>query len=126
MGGNGVRSMSSRSTAVALILLSLVPTALIAQEYAGKGLPALVEGNESFGLKLLARAHAAEPAKNIAISPISLTLIFAAIRGHAYYENNVYDEISRQFGWNDRLRLSIPARQFMAAFEEVPKAKPCP
>ena len=59
------------------------------------------------------------------LSPVSLTLVLAALRGNAWRDEVFAQEINNAFGWGTRLPLSIPARQLLAAFQEPAKGKPC-
>ena len=51
-------------------LLAALP--LLGQENAGKGLPALIGGNERFGRRLLQQEHTGAPEKNVIVAPLSL------------------------------------------------------
>jgi len=46
----------------------------------GQGLPNLIRGNERFGRMLLESVHRRDPEHNVVVSPISLTIIVAAIQ----------------------------------------------
>jgi len=109
-----------------LVAVLLLPASTVAQEDAGKGLSELIRGNEQFGRKLLLQVHSIAADRNVVVSPISLTLIFAAFREHSWNDDPLGTEIDRTFGWKRSLRLNIPARQLLAAFEEPAKPKPCP
>ena len=113
-----------KTTAVVVFILTAC-LSMSSQENAGKGLPALVKGNEQFGRRLLEKRHAAVPDRNVVISPIGLTLIFAALRAHTY-TGGLVEQVDNVFGWERHLGLSLPARQLLAVFEEPEKPKPCP
>ena len=113
-----------RCVAIRLIgIVVLATSGAAAQENAGKGLSALIQGNERFGRALLQQVHSRLPDRNVVISPISLTLSFAALGNHAYYDEKFGQEIGNVFGWGTRLSLSVPARQLLAAFEKPAKPK---
>ncbi len=91
--------------------------AALAQEGAGQGLPQLIGANERFGRKLLQQVHSASPDKNVVVSPISLTVVFAVLQANAYQEQDL-KEIGDAFGWGAYPRLSVPTRMLLAVFEE--------
>lgn len=113
-----------QTTGVAVFVLAAC-LSMISQENAGKGLPALVKGNERFGRRLLEKRHASTPDRNVVVSPIGLTLILAALRAHTY-TGGLVEQVDDVFGWERHLGLSLPARQLLAVFEEPEKPKPCP
>ena len=62
--------------------------------------------------------------QNVAISPLSLTLVFAALQTHSEGgPGSVRKEIAAAFGWGEYPSLSIPARMLLVAFEK-PKQEP--
>jgi hypothetical protein len=113
-----------KRTGMAFFILAAC-LSMTSQENAGKGLPALVKGNERFGRRLLEKRHAVTPDRNVVISPIGLTLIFAALRAHTY-SGGLVEQVDKVFGWERHLGLSLPARQLLAVFEKPEKPKPCP
>ena len=96
-----------------------------AQENAGRGLPELIRANEQFGRSLLRQIHSGAPDRNVVVSPISLTVLFAALRQHAGSDETFGKEIDKAFSWEPGLSLDVPARQLLAAFEEPIKTQPC-
>ena len=68
-------------------LLAVVSAALVVG-VAGQGLPGqalsnLIRANERFGRILLERLHSTNPGRNVAVSPISVSIILAAIQTNA-------------------------------------------
>ena len=108
------------------VFITVIPGGATAQENAGKGLPELIRANEQFGRVLLQKIHSGAPERNVVVSPISLTVLLAALRGQAYRDEAAGEEIDKVFGWQRSLSLSVPARQLLAAFEKPDKPKPCP
>ncbi len=103
---------------VKVILLVLIPVLSTAQQDAGMGLPALIRGDERFGADLLLRVHSTTPARNVVVSPLSLTLTFAALQTGMGY-GPASEEIGSVFGWGKNPRLSVPARMLLAAFDKT-------
>jgi serine protease inhibitor len=104
----------------AAVLFATVP--LAAQEGPGQALPNLVLGNERFGGKLLMQVHSTVPDRNVVVSPISLTIIFAALQS-GLGNGPARTEIGNAFGWGAYPHLSVPARMLLAAFEK-PESMP--
>jgi serpin B len=96
---------------------------LNASDVAGQGLPNLVRANERFGRMLLEKVHRRDPEHNIVVSPISLTIILAAIQNSSQ-DRQLRKEIGDAFGWGRYPRLGIPARMLLAAFEEPERPAP--
>jgi serine protease inhibitor len=110
--------LSRKALALAKVcLLLLISAALPAQQDAGTGLPDLIRANERFGANLLLHVHSTQPERNVALSPLSLTLAFAAIREGKGY-GPASDEVGAAFGWNKFVRLNVPARMLLAAFDK--------
>lgn len=107
-----------------LLLLLLASLPSFAQEGFGRDLPDLIRGNEQFGRKLLALVDSGASNRNIVISPLSLTIVFAAVQTHAEGGRaSVRKEMGDAFGWGEYPNLSVPARMLLAAFEK-PKKEP--
>jgi serine protease inhibitor len=110
--------------------VALFAASALAQQPPGQGLAQLVDANERFGKKLLLQVHAGSPDKNIVVSPISVSILFAALQENSY-DGQLLQEINNLFGWGAYPRLSVPARMLLAAFEEpvrpvVPPRKTIP
>jgi len=105
-----------------LILVTSLPS--IAQEEFGQALPNLLRGNEQFGRKLLLLATGTPPERNVVISPLSLTLIFAALQTNSA-DGPMRTEIGNALGWGEYPDLSVPARMLLVALEK-PKRVPPP
>jgi len=116
--------MTKRSLTRWGTVVVLACSALAAQENAGKGLPALVDGSERFGRSLLQKKHSESPEKNIVLAPLSLTVVFAAIRTHSWSRQTT-GEIDQAFGWSGGLRLGSPMRMMLSIFERPAKPAPC-
>lgn len=107
-----------------LLLLFLASLSSFAQEEFGRDLPDLIRGNEQFGRKLLLLVDSGTPNRNIVISPLSLTVVFAALQTHAEGgPASVRKEMGDAFGWGEYPNLNLPARMLLAAFEK-PKQEP--
>lgn len=106
-----------------LSLFFLATAPAFAQGNALQNISLLVRGNELFGQRLLRQVHSQQPDRNIAVSPISLTLMFAALRENGDH-SLLFNDIGTTFGWPDRVYLSDSAHMFLAAFDK-PKARPC-
>src|SRR5262249_35501331 len=98
-------------------VVAFFATSGLAQARAGQGLAQLVDANERFGRKLLLQVHAGSPERNIVVSPISVSILLAALQENSYNQQ-LHEEIDRVFGWGKYPRLSVPARMLLAAFEE--------
>ena len=81
------------------------------------GLRVLLQGNDRFGLRLLEQMHSATPDKNIAVAPLSLTILMGAIQTHSEREES-RKEFDHVFGWGMYPELRIPARMMLAAMEK--------
>lgn len=99
-----------------LVLVVLAPISCVAQGEPGQALPKLVRSNEMFGRRLLAIVQSDMPGKNVVLSPLSLTMLFADLRSSSEY-GPVRSEIGKTFGWGEYPELSIPSRMLLAAFE---------
>ena len=104
-------------TASIFTLIFLAASMSAAQTEPGQALPNLVQGNERFAVRLLRQVHSAAPQRNVAISPVSLSLMFAALQRGTHSES-AHKEINAAFGWGEYPYLEIPARMLLAAFEE--------
>lgn len=105
-----------------LVFLASLPS--FAQEEFGRGLPDLIRGNEQFGRKLLLLVDSSTSDRNIVISPLSLTIVFAALQTHSEGgPGSVRKEMADVFGWGEYPSLKVPARMLLAAFEK-PKQEP--
>jgi len=87
----------------------------------------LVRANEHFGRVLLERIHRDAPQHNVVVSPISLTITFAAVH-QGCWNTPCGEEIGSAFGWGPYPYVTIPARMLLAAFEgpEQIQAAPIP
>lgn len=107
-----------------LIRVLASPFALTyAQESAGKGLPALVQGDERLGRSLLLHEHAGSPEKNIVLAPLPITVSLAALDSFAWSED-LGKQLDSALGWHRGLGLSSAMPQLMVLFEK-PKPIPC-
>jgi hypothetical protein len=107
-----------------LLLLFLASLPLFAQEEFGKGLPDLIRANEQFGRKLLLVVDSTASDRNIVISPVSLTIVFAALQTNSEsWPGFMRKEIAHAFGWGVYPNLNIPTRMLLAAFEK-PQRQP--
>jgi serpin B len=84
-----------------------------------------VRGNERFGRTLLEKVHSNDPEHNVVVSPISLTIVLAALREESF-DQELFREISSAFGWQSTGRLAIPARMLLKAFEPPKPPSPLP
>jgi hypothetical protein len=101
-----------------------VPLSLLwAQENAGKGLPALIHGNERLGRNLLLHEHAGSPERNVVLAPLPITMSLAAMQTFGWSED-LGKQLNSELDWQRGLRLNLPMRQLLALFE-VPKPVPC-
>jgi serine protease inhibitor len=74
---------------------------------------------------LLAKVHRRDPEHNVVVSPISLTIVLAAIQNSSR-DQQLCKEIGDAFGWGRHPGLGIPARMLLAAFEEPKRLGPAP
>ncbi|MGO9096919.1 MAG: serpin family protein [Bryobacteraceae bacterium] len=114
-----------RCCCVALVVVASAWLPLNAADVAGQGLPYLVRANERFGRVLLERVHQRDPEHNVVVSPISLTIILAAIQNSSE-DRQLCKEIGDAFGWGGYFDLGIPLRMLLAAFEEPERLRPAP
>lgn len=85
-----------------------------------------IKANGQFGRQLLWRAHSSSPGKNIAISPLPVSLAFAALSdSSASVDSANVDEIRHAFGWSEIDDTRGPGRMLIALFEK-PKPGPPP
>src|SRR5215472_11039508 len=98
-------------------VVAFFATSGLAQTRPGQGLAQLVDANERFGRRLLLEVHAGSPERNIVVSPISVSILLAALQENSYNQQ-LHEEIDRVFGWGKYPRLRVPARMLLAAFEE--------
>jgi serine protease inhibitor len=83
----------------------------------GSPLPVLMQGNEQFGLKLLAEMHRAQPEKNVVVAPLPLTLMLAAVQTEARLQET-HKELDSVFGWGAYPQhLPIASRMLLGAFQ---------
>ncbi len=94
----------------------LILSGPVLAEEPGQSLPNLIRGNERFASKLLLQAHSARPDRNIVISPLSLTLIFAALQTGV--ASPADQEIGDTFGWGPAPTLRLSSKMLLAAFEK--------
>jgi serine protease inhibitor len=92
-----------------------------AEEQPGQALPNFVAANERFGERLLEAVHLSSPPRNVVVSPVSLTLVFAALQANTD-DGISHMEIGKAFGWGESPDLNSPARMLLAAFYP---AEPC-
>jgi serine protease inhibitor len=105
-----------------LFLIVMTSLSSAAQEEFGQALPNLLRGNEQFGRKLLLLVDSSASDRNVVISPLSLTIIFAALQSDSEGgRGSTRTEIGDAFGWGDWPTLNIPARMLLVAFEAPEK-----
>jgi serine protease inhibitor len=123
MSGRRERHLFSRT--VRVFAYVMVTTSIFAgQGDPGQALPNLLHGNETFGRKLLQQVHSEARERNVVVSPISLTLVFAALQS-SDLPVAARKEIGKAFGWGEYANLEIPSHMLLAAFEEpTPPPKP--
>jgi serine protease inhibitor len=108
--------------ALLLVVVSSALVGIAGQELPGQALPSLISGNERFGRHLLERVHRNTPEHNVVVSPISLSIVFGALRSAAD-DGDTRREIANAFGWGEYTSLLVPSRMLLAAFEK-PGAPP--
>jgi len=121
------------SCSVCAVVVAFALAPVNAGNEAGQGLPNLVRANERFGRSLLVKVHKGDPGHNVVVSPVSLTIVLAAIQ-HASSDAHLRKEIGDAFGWGEYPSLGVPVRMLLAAFEEPtrvttpppPRARPVP
>ena len=102
-----------------LFVIVLTSLSSVAQEEFGQALPNLLRGNEQFGRKLLLFVDSSASDRNVVISPLSLTIILAALQTHSDRGRaSGRKEIGDAFGWGEYPNLNVPARMLLAAFEK--------
>src|SRR5215467_1335166 len=107
-----------KSSRVALIvLLILVPRTINAQETPIPELSSLIKANEAFGRRLLAELHNSAFDKNVAISPLGVTVSFGPIR-YAAHDFETVKEINAVFGWDRIERMDLSSKMLLARFDE--------
>lgn len=103
------------------LLLSVLSVALITgirgQEPPGQALPNLIRGNERFGRTLLEHVHRRAPDRNVVVSPISVSIILAALQSSSEY-GEIRKEVGKAFGWGENPNLDVPSRMLLVAFEK--------
>jgi serine protease inhibitor len=87
-----------------------------------KGSEVLLQGNDSFGIRLLQQAHSESPGKNIVVAPLSLTMLLGAIQTNLARQDS-RKEFDKVFGWGEYPDLRAPARMMLAAMAE-PRMEP--
>lgn len=104
------------------LLGAIVSAALVVgadgQEAPGQALPNLIRGNERLGRGLLERVHRSNPDRNVAVSPISVSLILAALQTNADGVD-IRREIGTAMGWGEYPNLTVPSRMLLVAFEKL-------
>jgi serine protease inhibitor len=77
----------------------------------------LIRANETFGRKLLAELHAAALEKNVAVSPLGVSISFAPI---IYASNDIETqrEIDKVFGWDRIEYIDLSSRMLLARFDD--------
>jgi serpin B len=112
-------SMTGHRKCAALSLLLLSALRLTAQPVPpGRALPEFLRANEMLGRKLLLRTHSTQPDRNIVVSPMSITVILAALQYRSGFED---EQIGVALGWGDRASLAVPARMLLAALDNEPR-----
>ena len=99
-------------------LIVLLASGVVGQERPGEELNTFIRGNERFGRMLLEQAHSNAPDRNVVLSPISLSIILAALQENTT-DIKTCEEIAPVFGWSASANLKTPARMLLAAFEEL-------
>src|SRR5579871_2086825 len=100
-----------------LAILSISIFQIVADVPGGEGVPKLVRGNERLGRLLLREIHRNNPERNVAVSPVSLTIILAAIQNSSW-DSQLGKEIGDVFGWEQHPGLGVPAKMLLAAFDK--------
>jgi hypothetical protein len=105
----------SLNLVVGILLLGL--SAFAQEPLPGKALSDYIVSNERFGHKLLIRMSASSPDRNIVVSPISVSCLFAALR-EGSHEEDLRKELQGAFEWTPMQELAIPNRILMTRFEK--------
>ena len=116
------RKMTKRVGLLMASMVALVLLPAVAQEIP-PGEPALfLRANDRFGLKLLDAAHQDKPDGNIVISPLPVSLSFAAL-WEGLDDSTAMEEINSALSWEGELGQALPmdGRMLHARF-----AKPKP
>lgn len=108
----------------ALVVIACAVSPLGGVNAPGQVLPNLVRANERFGRRLFEKVHKGEPEQNVVVCPVSLTIILAAIESTSW-GSQLSKEIGDTLGWGFPVRLGIPVRMLLGAFDE-PKRQPAP
>jgi len=102
------------------LLLSLTTLLMTGGMYAqapGHEFSDYLESNDKFGPRLLQQAHISQPDQNIVLSPISLSVVFAALR-ESTYDTNIRKEYEQVFGSQSRSQLAMPNKVLLGRFEK--------
>jgi serine protease inhibitor len=94
----------------------------LAQEAALAQPTAFLRSNDGFAMSLLNTVHEKAPDRNIAISPLPVSLSFAAMFD-ASSDPKSKHEIASAFQWDETVGLSSASRMLLARFEK-PKTRP--
>lgn len=103
-----------------LIVIASLSIPSVAQATLGQALPVFLRGDDQFGAKLLLLAQSEAPKRNVIVSPLSLTVLFAALQDNLE-DRSARSEIGNAFGWGEYPQLRIPSRMLLAAFEPRPQ-----
>jgi serine protease inhibitor len=78
-----------------------------------------VNSNERFGRKLLKIIQESDPGKNVAVSPLPVSLSFAPLSDtSATVSAASIDEIRKAFEWTNVSRLELSARMLLSRFDD--------
>jgi serine protease inhibitor len=103
--------------AILLATVGLLGTDALADRLPGAEWKAFIGGNEQFGRRLLHEVHSGVPEHNAVVSPLSISIVMAAVQTSADFE--ISKEIGTAFGWGTAGHLTVPARMLLAAFERA-------
>lgn len=102
-----------------LILLSLAACSLArGQDSPRDGFSKFLAANDKFGRNLLKDLQDDAPGRNVAVSPLPISLAFAPLSDTtATVQARTLDEIRKAFEWQDVPSLELSARMLLARFD---------
>lgn len=116
-------SRIGQRTILLLVVSVMLAVGSRGQELPGQAFPNLIRANERFGRTLLSRVHADTPDRNVALSPISVSLVLAALQsGTVRAETS--EEIRNALGWGAYDELRVSSRMLLVTFEKPAPAPP--
>jgi serpin B len=117
-----VNCRQKAALAGALVLFSACVSQAVGQEVS-KAQPAMfLKANDSFGFELLRAAHKQLQDHNVVVSPLPVSLSFAALRD-GIYDADTDREIHTAFHWDHVAYIPAGARMILARFAK-PKPRP--